>query len=380
MEANMPSVIHYSRLPSADHVRFVDIEGARNVDDPVVCRLVTLPLRDSGDFVVVTGLLGDASKLETIILDRSHLTIPANVAHALKHTRNVFHPIIQQKRAHDSASESGSFNKKKEAGSSSMGSGASTSTGSGSVGSGGLAPGWLKSLFRHVADRDRDNGRRRLRVWIDCISLNRTDAAEHARVRTTMYQVYQQAQMVIGWLGLKRPQTDLGIQLIQDFDAAMPKTWQEPGDREAHPENYAPQHQWAVPLLPLGYFNHKHDSVIGCIDLLNRDFFHRRWILEEMAMARVPAFLISNRIVSWKQIVRLNLSMEEFKDYDSDVCPIEMRPRIHEFPLGTIHQLLDEFEKTKAMSKTTSNPQPIVSPLLDSSRSEEMRKRQEPWR
>lgn len=336
--------IHYNKLStSRDEVRFLEIEPANSINEQVVCRLVTLPLRKDVEFIAISSLLGDARQQDRIILDRSPIAVPTHIALALKHVRAVFYPAVLK------ASQE-------------------------NVGKKQQSPGWLKSLLRHFGGKEHD-GRPKLRVWIDCICLNGMDARESSKHRLIMYHVYQEAQMVVGWVGLKIPQTDLGIQLIQAFDHAMPETWQEPGDKEAHPENYSPQHEWAIPVIDL--FNPQADAAIGTADFLNRDFFHRRWILEEMAMARVPTFLIGDAIVSWKQILRLNLAMEEFKDHESNVCPASTRPLIHEFPLGTIHELLDEFEKRKKMAKMESLNSHSVS---GSTTSADSRSRQDSWK
>ncbi|KAF5027821.1 hypothetical protein F66182_48 [Fusarium sp. NRRL 66182] len=312
--------IHYSRLSaSRDEVRFLEIEPAANLNDQVVCRFVTLPLSRDVEFIAISSLLGDPTDQDRITLNRSAIPVPVHISLALKHVRAVFYPAVAK-------SSQENLGEKKP-------------------------PSWLRSLLRHIGGRERES-RPKLRVWIDCLCINNADARESAKTRVIMYHVYQKAQMVVGWVGLKIPQTDLGIQLIQAFDSAMPETWLEPGDKEAHPENYSPHHVWAIPIMHL--FNPESDAALGTADFLNRNFFHRRWILEEMAMARVPTFLIGDAIVSWKQLLRVNLAMEEFKDHESNVCPASTRPLIHEFPLGTIHALLDEFEKRKHMAKVES--------------------------
>ncbi|KAJ9158233.1 Heterokaryon incompatibility protein 6, OR allele [Coniochaeta hoffmannii] len=315
--------IHYTTLStSRDEVRFLEIEPANCINDHVICRLVTLPLRKDTEFIAISALVGDPRQQERITLNRAPIPVPANIALALRHVRAVYYPAVWK------ASQENSGKKKEN-----------------------QSPGWLRSLLKHFGGKEPE-GKPKLRVWIDFLCIDATNAREKTKHRVTMYHVYQQAQMVVGWVGLKIPQTDLGIQLIQAFDQAMPETWQEPGDKEAHPENYSPHHLWAIPVIHL--FDPRADAAIGTADFLNRDFFNRRWILEEMAMARVPTFLIGDSIVSWKQILRLNLAMEEFKDHESNVCPASTRPLIHEFPLGTIHELLDEFEKRKGMAKVES--------------------------
>jgi hypothetical protein len=315
--------IHYSTLSSSrDEVRLLEIEPANRINDQVVCRLVTRPLHKDNEFIAISALVGDPAQQERICLNRAPMPIPANISLALKHVRAVFYPAVRR------AAEETSGRKKEN-----------------------QSPGWLRSLLKHFGANEQE-AKPRLLVWIDFLCINAANARENTKHRVTMYHVYQQAQMVVGWVGLKIPQTDLGIQLIQAFDQAMPESWQEPGDKEAHPENYSPHHEWAIPVIHL--FDPRSDAAIGTADFLSRDFFNRSWILEEMAMARVPTFLVGDAIVSWKQILRLNLAMEEFKDHESNVCPASTRPMIHEFPLGTVHKLLDEFERRKLMAKVES--------------------------
>ncbi|QPC80280.1 hypothetical protein HYE68_011032 [Fusarium pseudograminearum] len=317
--------IQYSKLNSSrDEVRFLEIEPANSISEQVVCRLVTLPLSRDVEFIAISSLLGDPTDQERINLNRVAIPVPVNISLALKHVRAVFYPAVTK-----SSQENLGGQRERER----------------------RSPSWLRSLLRHFGGREAQD-RPKLRIWIDCLCVNSMDSRENAKSRVIMYHVYQRAQMVVGWLGLKSPQTDEGVQLIQAFDNAMPATWQEPGDKELHPENYSPEHEWAIPIIDL--FDPQAAGGLGCADFLGRDFFQRRWILEEMAMARVPTFLIGDAIVSWNQLLRMNLAMEEFKDYPSNVCPASTRAVVHEFPLGTVHALLDEFEKRKHMAKMES--------------------------
>ncbi|KAK8052559.1 hypothetical protein PG993_003944 [Apiospora rasikravindrae] len=86
-------------------------------------------------------------------------------------------------------------------------------------------------------------------------------------------------------------------------------------------------------------------------DMLSRPYFNRNWILDELALARYPAFLIGDRILSWNQVLAANRIAEEIRDHESDVCPPEMKHLIHEWPLGTVYTLLREHEKRQRLEK-----------------------------
>jgi hypothetical protein len=99
------------------------------------------------------------------------------------------------------------------------------------------------------------------------------------------------------------------------------------------------------------------------LDFVERQYFNRGWILDEMAMARYPAFLIGDKIVSWQQVLQLNRLIEELRDHDSNQFPSEMRPLLHGWPLNTIYTLLAEYEKNQALRSPVPRSDPFESPF-----------------
>jgi len=153
-----------------------------------------------------------------------------------------------------------------------------------------------------------------------------------------MRQVYKSAELVIGWIGEKSEATDATLEVFAEIEDKMPARFGDPGDREEHPEDYAPEHRWAknilhiwLPSIPgvapcdMPYWQ-------GYLDFLGRQYFQRRWILEELSLARFPCFLIGDTIVPWKQILRLIRMMEEFRHEESDVYPEVCLPNLMPFP------------------------------------------------
>lgn len=64
-------------------------------------------------------------------------------------------------------------------------------------------------------------------------------------------------------------------------------------------------------------------------------------------MASCPAFLIGDRIVPWRTILRIVRCLEEFKDNPSDQFPAECRVAVAELPLGSCYELLRELRQRK---------------------------------
>ena len=175
-------------------------------------------------------------------------------------------------------------------------------------------------------DGDLDPSRA-LRVWLDFLSVNQRDDFEKSKQLVEMRHIYRSAELVVGWLGVKSEHTDVAMATLAEIEDAMPPHWGDPGDREQHPEDYSPTHRWAQSIThvwsegPDGEIPFLMPHWVGCNDFMTRQYFQRRWILEEIAMARFPAFLIGDTIVPWKQVLRLNRMMEEFKCHPSNVFP-----------------------------------------------------------
>ncbi|RYP93664.1 hypothetical protein DL770_000195 [Monosporascus sp. CRB-9-2] len=332
--------IKYKRLnASKQEIRLLEVAPAQSLDEPVVCRLITVPLTDDLEYLGLSSLYGDHSETEKIFVDGVPIVLTAHLAQALRYMRAVFFPTLLN------SAESGPSQRPQKRG-----------------------PRWLLHLLRHVSSILPDpelEGRTPLRLWFDMLCVNQAD--ERERSRQVLARVYGSAKMVVGWLGLKGEFSDDGLRVLKEIDDAMPRSWGEPGDKELHPEHYSPQHRWAKKVQH--FWMPTEDGVeaytlphwIGANDFTTRPYFQRRWILEEIALARFPAFLIGDDIVSWKQVLRLNRFQEEFRSYPSDLFPPRLRAQISETPLGTVHALLDEFarrqrlEKMEALNNTQSS-------------------------
>lgn len=341
---NLKQAITYKQLnPAKQEIRLLELAPASNIEDRVVCRLVTVPLRDDLEFIALSSLYGDSNVRENILVNNKSVTITSHHAGALKHLRAVFFPTISHPQDQDQDRRRGS---------------------------GGRAPPrWLRHLLKHASSilpLPELEGQTPLRLWLDVLCINQLDHQEKQNQVLAMSRIYGSAKMVIGWLGLKSDTSDAGLSVMKEIEDAMPPNWglEDDGDKELNPKDYAPYHQWARKIehiwqdSPDGTPAFMGDHWVGANDFMNRPYFQRRWILEEIALASFPAFLIGDTIVSWKQVLRLNRFMEEFKDTESDLFPPRLRAMVADLPLGTIHALLDEFVRRRklddAMALATS--------------------------
>ncbi|KAK8129040.1 hypothetical protein PG984_010148 [Apiospora sp. TS-2023a] len=365
---------------SKNQIRMVELQPAPEIGDRVVCRLVNLTLTDKLEFVALSSLLGDAPiTTEYVTVNDRAIRIPTTIEQALRHVRAVFLPAIS---LNDSSSSPTDDNSTTHISIRSNGSGNGNGVGNGNdnyrdtweklppppkrertLPPARKPPGWLVQVLKNVRSilpdpsksrKDRDAPKQTpntLYVWIDALCVNRNSAAESSGLLCHMGAVYRQAKMVIGWLGLKGPDTDLGVEGVALFEQALPPTFGEPGDEALHPENYAPRHEWMKQLEPVWGETANSPYYPGLYDMLSRPYFNRNWILDELALARYPAFLIGDRILSWNQVLAANRIAEEIRDHESDVCPPEMKHLMHEWPLGTVYTLLREHEKRQRLER-----------------------------
>lgn len=295
--------ISYKKLDtSKQEFRLLEIRPAASVEDRIDARLVTVRLRDEPEFIALSSLYGSPSESENVIVNGRPIAITLHLAQALRHIRTVLFPGTVSKGDER-------LNPRRQQ---------------------RKPPFWLRQLMKHVnsilpgPEVDKIAP---LRVWLDVICVNQYDEAERTRQLQDMRMVYSAAQMTVGWLGMKVENSEAGLECLTNIDRLMPPRWGDPGDREEHPENYAPTHAWFKKVdyiwkdVKATEWSQLPQDWQGANDFMNRPYFQRRWILEEIARARFPAFLIGDTILSWRTILRLHRMLEDVKYVDSDNFP-----------------------------------------------------------
>lgn len=329
-----PGAVRYRRLanPGAD-VRLLEIPPARTPEDAIVCRLVTLSLdKLDTDYYALSSLLGEPDATDTIYVDGRSVSLTSHQAAALKCMRNVFSAKQKQPRKASPLSDVGPSQQ-------------------------GSRLGFLPQRLRNFLRISNPC----LYVWLDSLCVNQNDPEETGQLKDTMKRVYRSAKVVAGWLGPAIKDTAEGLTVFTAIDVAMPRFWGDPGDRDLHPEDYAPTHKWATAVDWMwksgddGTVAFMLPHWIGANDFMHRSYFQRQWILQELFMASSPAFMIGEHIVSWRAILRLNRMLEEVKDSESDVLPTHYRPAIAELPLGTVYELLEEIMRRKQRLRSIPN-------------------------
>ncbi|KAF5570152.1 hypothetical protein FPHYL_1428 [Fusarium phyllophilum] len=349
------SSIHYRPLDLvAREVRILELQPSPNndINDRIVCRLVHEKLCDAPDFIGLSALYGDITKTEPILLNGQRVAIPSDLAEAIRYTREVFLGPRAQSVINNASSSRVDLETQRTISNHQH----QQPEQPFSPPSPKKPPGWLRSFLRKLVDPGSAKcDKPPLRIWIDLLCINRRDRKEEAERRAHMARAYREAKLVVGWLGPKDATSDLAIEIIRAWDKCMPPNFGEPGDREANPANYAPILQWMGPVahlsdIPEGITDPTEVPSYKAISgFLNRPYFRNTWILDDIAQAQFPTFMVGDGIVSWMQILRLNRVNEDIKDHGAEMFPSELRPLLEYMPLGSVYTFLKEFDRRQKL-------------------------------
>ncbi|KAG5921170.1 hypothetical protein E4U42_005950 [Claviceps africana] len=383
-DSSSAASIRYRPLSrTRNEIRLLEVQPplTEDVNERLACRLVHERLDDDPEFAGLSTLYGAVGETECIQVNGAKVAVPVNVAEALRHVRALFltrrHDQTQQQSPGPSP-DPGSVSVSFSVPGSGAGSGLAEAmpVNKASHSRSDKIPGWLRSLLKNAKQKlvdpsgsnSRGNSPPPLRIWLDLLCINMRDAKEESERRSAMKRAYRHARMVIGWLGPADDTSALAIDIIRAWDSCMPANFGEPGDREAHPENYAPIMQWMAPVahlsdIPEGITDPREVPSYKAIStFLNRAYFRNAWMLDDMALARFPAFLVADEIVSWKQILRLNRVNEDIKDHGAEMFPDNLRHLLEYMPLNSVCTFLKEFEKRQKddnyVPAMLSNPDP----------------------
>lgn len=282
-------------------LRLLEIQTGRDVNDPVISRMSNVRVTADLEFVGLCALLRDSEEnsTEDLWVNACKVSVPTNIGQALRHLRSLF---LRDKTALYPASAANTFSPapprpqpraKKQ-------------------------PGWLKHLvrgFRDILPDEPGQSSRStpLRVWLDCLCINLRNPDEAEQRRAHLSLAYESARTTLGWLGPKDPTSDGALRVFKQLDNLFPPNFGDPQDRIDHPENYSPRMTWLAPVGPAWEEDAKVNGnpedgpqYIAVKNFLNRPFFKRQWILEELTLARCPGFLLGDELVSYKEILHWN--------------------------------------------------------------------------
>ncbi|KAM0428181.1 hypothetical protein ACHAPT_007082 [Fusarium lateritium] len=128
-----------------------------------------------------------------------------------------------------------------------------------------------KSFFQAISVLVADNPTDTIRLWIDQICINQGNNAEKERQVQLMSKIYSQARLVVGWLGEEADNSKAALRYLSGV-----KLWGSPTDELSKYDVMDPICDMVFDRGPLGK---------ACGSLVRRPWFHRLWIVQELALA-----------------------------------------------------------------------------------------------
>jgi hypothetical protein len=134
-------------------------------------------------------------------------------------------------------------------------------------------------------------------VWIDSICINQNDIEERSIQVRLMNEVYSKAQQVLICLG----ESTLDSNQAMDFVIPL-RNATEDVSRAAEDPSLVPHEL----IFSKGGFDDSSSSWIALSNLLNRRWFTRIWVVQEVAVAINPVFICGDRAVAWDDLVSVS--------------------------------------------------------------------------
>ncbi|KAG0649375.1 Heterokaryon incompatibility protein [Hyphodiscus hymeniophilus] len=122
------------------------------------------------------------------------------------------------------------------------------------------------------------------RVWIDAICINQEDLVEKAAQVGLMGEIYSNAESTRVWLGLADPNTNLAIQFTKTLFSILPEL------KIGEPERL--NHYYTI--YPDGCPEWQ-----ALAHLLNRPWFTRTWVIQEVALATYADIVCGDAVLTW---------------------------------------------------------------------------------
>lgn len=167
-------------------------------------------------------------------------------------------------------------------------------------------------------------------LWADQICISQSDMEEKRQQVAQMDRVFGDADLVYAWLGLSSPGTEQAMKWIAKTGSQAPtispdKIWrrdlphneiydylearspEEPDDKEMSGASDIAQFLYHILNDDQVW---RHGIVKGIHDILRRDYWHRVWVIQELALAQNIVIMCGGESVS-------------FDDFDRTFCAIQ---------------------------------------------------------
>ena len=142
----------------------------------------------------------------------------------------------------------------------------------------------LAEALRYLRYEDRSRV-----LWIDAICVDQKNTAERGHQVLRMADIYRQAGRVIVWLGPERDDSTLAMQVLDALGSTIQVDW---ALLRAKPLSDGSTDRWSEESLP---FVEDRRTLAAIGSLLDRSWFKRLWIWQEVRLANLRGLMICGR-------------------------------------------------------------------------------------
>lgn len=155
-----------------------------------------------------------------------------------------------------------------------------------------------KSQVHFTVDPEREAELIQHHFWIDAICINQDDDDERSHQVNLMARIFSEAKCVIAWLGPKSFDSSLGIRALAT---------EQIGHRTDDVRDVHMSHSDQERVLRDHYMA-KEDAQSAVIDLLNRSYWGRMWVVQEFLLPKSLMILCGHNGVWWERMEQNFLS------------------------------------------------------------------------
>jgi hypothetical protein len=166
----------------------------------------------------------------------------------------------------------------------------------------------LVSALRHLRDSTKP-----LVLWADAMCINENHMEERNHQVQIMASIYKKASRVIGWLGVAAEDSDIAIKLVSKMAEEIKKEKESfiveedttPSLRteiSAVEDMRSKRGKFWLEALWESYLRGSWDTLDALAALMERSYWRRLWILQEMVLADDLIFMCGPRIFVWDDI------------------------------------------------------------------------------
>jgi hypothetical protein len=193
-----------------------------------------------------------------------------------------------------------------------------------------------EAALRRLREKEKERT-----LWIDAICINQSNDEERSHQVQLMSAIYQQAERVVAYLGDESDDSDLGMDFVLEDAAVICRT-----DR---------------PSVGLSADVTSSSQQRAIDRILERPYFERIWILQEIVFAKEVLIVLGNKTVDWKAFSTTVYYVNKNKQ-------IHLGPKYHGKPPKSVFYRDESTKLSNRQLSNTDKPNSLLAFLKDTRR------------